>query len=239
MVNFDNIKQKEVSGILCPNLIRSVYIAMEVLKNNQISLSPSLSIRGLLKTKEQKQKEKCLDAILNSAIIDFFGINDITAETVNLVVDDVLSIRDDEKILLTTVLLNRWFYSKESDAFVKHIPSNTKNVLHQIIVGGSTWDGVYEFGLKGIDVATKGYKDANGCKVLEITSPGNYESLEIGRGDDEEDTLCVTRFDMGDAFETTLLNSNFITKEELVQFTSTDKLTRDFLIKNMPMIKIA
>ena len=103
---------------------------MEILKTNQVSLSPSLSIRGLLKTKEQKQKERCLDAVLNSMIVDFLDIHDITSDTINTVIDDVLSIRDDEKILLTTVLLNRWFYFKDSDAFVKHIPSNTKNVLH-------------------------------------------------------------------------------------------------------------
>lgn len=205
---------------------------------NQVSLIPSLSIRGLLKTKEQKQKEKCLDAIKNSTIINFLGINDIDAKTVDTVVDDILSIRDDQKILLTTILLNRWFYFKESNAFVKHIPSNTKNVLYQVIVGGSVWDGVYEFSLKGIDVLAKGYKDKNGSKVLEICSPGNYDTLEIDSVD-EEDTLSVTRFDLDDKFNDIILESNFITKEELEQFTSKDNLTRNYLIKNMPIIKIS
>jgi hypothetical protein len=217
---------------------------MEVLKNNQISLSPSLSIRGLLKTKEQKQKEKCYDAVLNSAIVSFLGINDITMDTVNLVVDDVLSIRDDEKILLTTILLNRVFYFPEADAFVKHIPSDTKNVLNQIIIGGSSFDGVYSFGLKGIDVQAKGYKNASGEKVLAIASPGNYDALEIKSTSDveygdeyEDETICLTRFDLRENFESTLLKSNFVTPEELKQFTSKDKLTRDFLIKNSLLIK--
>lgn len=205
---------------------------------NQVSLIPSLSIRGLLKTKEQKQKEKCLDAIKNSTIINFLGINDIDAKTVDTVVDEILSIRDDQKILLTTILLNRWFYFKESNAFVKHIPSNTKNVLYQVIVGGSVWDGVYEFSLKGIDVLAKGYKDKTGSKVLEICSPGNYDTLEIDSVD-EEDTLSVTRFDLDDKFNDIILESNFITKEELEQFTSKDNLTRNYLIKNMPIIKIS
>lgn len=205
---------------------------------NQVSLIPSLSIRGLLKTKEQKQKEKCLDAIKNSTIINFLGITDIDAKTVDTVVDDILSIRDDQKILLTTILLNRWFYFKESNAFVKHIPSNTKNVLYQVIVGGSVWDGIYEFSLKGIDVLAKGYKDKNGAKVLEISSPGNYDTLEIDVKN-EEDTLSITRFDLDDKFNDIILQSNFITKEELEQFTSKDALTRNYLIKNMPIIKIS
>ena len=135
-------------------------------------------------------------------------------------------------------LLNRWFYFKESNAFVKHIPSNTKNVLYQVIVGGSVWDGVYEFSLKGIDVLAKGYKDKNGSKVLEISSPGNYDTLEIDVKN-EEDTLSVTRFDLDDKFNDIILQSNFITKEELEQFTSKDALTRNYLIKNMPIIKIS
>ena len=127
---------------------------------------------------------------------------------------------------------------KESNAFVKHIPSKTKNVLYQVIVGGSVWDGVYEFSLKGIDVSAKGYKDASGDKILEISSPGNYDVLEINsKGDD--DGLSVTRFDLDNEFDNIILNSNFISKAELEQFTNQDKITRDFLIKNMPVIKIS
>lgn len=204
--------------------------------SNQVSLIPSLSIRSLLKTKEQKQKVKCLDAVQNSAIVNFLQITDIDAETVNIVIDDILSIRDDQKILLTAILLNRWFYSKENDVFIKHIPSKTKNVLYQVIVGGSVWDGIYEFSLKGIDVAASGYKDKDGNKVLEIKSPGNYDVLEIDDGD--EDGTSITRFEMGDTFEKTILERNYITIEELKDFTSKDKLTRDFLKKKVPNIKI-
>lgn len=204
--------------------------------SNQVSLIPSLSIRSLLKTKEQKQKAKCLDAVQNSAIVNFLQIADIDADTVNVVIDDILSIRDDQKILLTAILLNRWFYSKENDVFIKHIPSKTKNVLYQVIVGGSVWDGIYEFSLKGIDVAASGYKDKDGNKVLEIKSPGNYDVLEIDDGD--EDGTSITRFEMGDTFEKTILERNYVTIEELKDFTSKDKLKREFLKKKVPNIKI-
>ena len=57
--------------------------------------------------------------------------------------------------------------------------------------------------------------------------------------ENEEDTLSVTRFDLDDKFNDIILQSNFITKEELEQFTSKDTLTRNYLIKNMPIIKIS
>lgn len=200
-----------------------------------ISLIPALSIRNLLKTKEQKYKKTCLSVIENSKICYFLGVTDIDENTIDEVVDNVLSIRDDQKILLTTLLLNRWFYYKDNNVYVKHIKSETKNVLYQIILGNSDWDGVYEFCLKGIDVAAKGYEE-NGCKLLDIDSPGNYDVMLFTDKSGEE--ISVTRFEMGDNFEKMLLEKNMITQEELDTYSNKDNLTRQYLERTLPNIRI-
>lgn len=200
-----------------------------------ISLIPPISIRSLLKTKEQKYKEKCLSVIENSRIFNFMGITDITSDTVDAVVDDILSIRDDQKILLTSLLLNRWFYCKDNGVYVKHIKSNTKNVLYQIILGDSQWDGVYEFSLKGIDIESKGYEE-NGMKILEISSPGNYDVMLCSDASDEE--LSVTRFDLELDFNTYLVEKGLVTEEELNIYSTKDVLTNQYLQRTLPYIRI-
>ena len=57
--------------------------------------------------------------------------------------------------------------------------------------------------------------------------------------DEMDDALCLTRFDLGNAFDRLLIHNNFLTKEEVEQFTSTDRLQKEYLIKNMPVIKIS
>ena len=203
--------------------------------SNSVSLIPPLSIRSLLKTKDQKYKSTCLSVIEHSRIFNFLGINDINEDTVNLVIDDILSIRDDQKILLTTLIINRWFYCKENDVYIKHIKSKTKNVLYQIILGNSLWDGVYELCLKGMEVNSKGYEE-NGCKLLEINSHGNYDAmLTIDKYGEE---ISVTRYEMSDEFNQFLLKNNFITEKELEVYTSKDVLTKQYLQKSLPIIKI-
>ena len=210
-------------------------LASKKIETKQVSLIPPLSLRGILKTKDQKYKETCLSIIENSMIFRFMGITDIDAETVNLVVDDVLSIRDDQKILLTSLLLNRWFYCADNDAYVKHIKSNTKNVLYQIIIGNSMWDGVYEFNLKGKEIDAKGYEEDR-TKILEISSPGNYDVLLDNTLMGEE--ISVTRFDMGSDFENYLVAHNILTQEELDQYNTNDVLLNQYLQKVSPCIRI-
>lgn len=201
-----------------------------------VSLIPPLSIRSLLKTKDQKYKSTCLSVIEHSRIFNFLGIKDIDENTVNLVIDEVLSIRDDQKILLTTLIINRWFYCKENGVYIKHIKSKTKNVLYQIILGSDLWDGVYELCLKGMDVNSKGYEE-NGDRLLEINSPGNYDAMLTMDGNGEE--ISVTRYEMGSDFDTFLLENNFISKKELDVYTTKDVLTKQYLEKSLPIIKVS
>ena len=67
---------------------------------------------------------------------------------------------------------------------------------------------------------------------------GNYDVLEMDTIVDD-DVLSVTRFDLDDKFNEIILENNFISSAELEQFTAKDSLTRNYLIKNMPVIKIS
>ena len=206
---------------------------------DSVSLIPAASIRNLFKTKEEKHREACLSVIENSRIFHFFGVTDITPEKIDTVVSDVLSIRDDQKILLTALLLDRWFCSRTTNSaemYCKHVQSGTKNILYQVILGNGIWDGVYEFGLKGIDISAKGTFDKEGYPTLEISSPGNYDAVTVRGADGGE--ISLTRADLGDAFEDRLLAMGLVTETELGTYSGRDRLTSQYLRRTLPGIVI-
>ena len=203
--------------------------------SGSVSLTPAASIRSLLKSKEEKRREMCLSIIENSRIFNFFGVTDITAEKIESVITDVLSIRDDRKIVLTALLLDRWFWCPETGVYVKHVQSGTRNILYQVILGNPMWDGVYELGLKGIDIEASGSVE-NGVRTLTLCSPGNYDVAEVRNGSGE--SVSLTRYEMGDGFSSRILSMGLVTEKEAETYSGKDSLTDQYLKRVLPAIKI-
>lgn len=127
----------------------------------------------------------------------------------------ILDIKDPQKIVLATYLLNRWVsYEVNGDIFyIKHVKSPKKNVLYQIIISGDDTDGIYEMQFKGTKIKLSKIKD-----VLKIESNGNYELAQF-KGPDKQ-YYSISR-NLPD-FREKILATGYITKEELDRYSSKD-----------------
>lgn len=170
-------------------------------------------------------------------ISKFLNITDVTEETIKNVKEFMLSIRDKEKIELTSVLVDRWMhYQVNNDSvYIKHIPSGRMNVLYQIVLGGQDWDGIYELTLKGKDIKAQGYVVGD-KKTLVIESNGNYDVATFGEKGEEPYTITKLDFETEEEFKNALLGTGLIDEEDLEIYYKPDNIIKPYLNKVLPNI---
>lgn len=170
-------------------------------------------------------------------ISKFLNITDVTEETVKKVKEFMLSIRDKEKIELTSILVDRWMhYQVNNDSvYVKHIASGRMNVLYQIVLGGQDWDGIYELTLKGKDIKAQGYVIGD-KKTLVIESNGNYDVATFGEKGKESYTITKLDFETEEEFKNALLGTGLIDEEDLEIYYKPDNTIKSYLNKVLPNI---
>jgi hypothetical protein len=170
-------------------------------------------------------------------ISKFLNITDVTEETVKNVKEFMLSIRDKEKIELTSILVDRWMYYQVNNdsVYVKHIPSGRMNVLYQIVLGGQDWDGIYELTLKGKDIKAQGYVIGD-KKTLVIESNGNYDVATFGEKGEEPYTITKLDFETEEEFKNALLRTGLIDEEDLEIYYKPDNIIKPYLNRVLPNI---
>lgn len=152
-------------------------------------------------------------------------------------VEKMLSIRNEEKIVLSALLLDRWMlYQEGSDSiYVRHVASDRQNVLYQIILSGQEWDGIYELALKGHKIRLKGYI-VDGQKILMIESPGNYNLADFSKKGFDPPLICRANYSSDEAFKEALLRTQLITEEDLEIYYKPDETVKPYLDRMLPKI---
>lgn len=166
----------------------------------------------------QLSKEKFGIETINDAITAATNRQEAKEIILHQLIREKMDLTDPFKQELFSFLLNRWvlYTIDEIPAYVKHVYSGKRNVLLQIILSGSHWDGVYEFTLKGKKIKSNGYL-IDDDQMLVIESPNNYGMALISQGS-EEQTLSRTDFETPEAFLKALKDTQYITKEEIDLF---------------------
>lgn len=102
-------------------------------------------------------------------------------------VNHTRKIADIKDIFLKTeieILLNNWCVQKlnEEYVFFKHFNSNRKGVIHQLILSGNEYDGVYELEIFGRNLKIKNIydKELNDI-VMKIETLGNYDLAKFDK----------------------------------------------------------
>lgn len=170
------------------------------------------------------------------SVEEFLGLKDKIEPEVKNKVAEALNIKDETKRKLAEVIVDRWMLlemGKES-AYVKHVPSNRKNVLYQIILGGHKWDGIYEFVLKGKNVSSRGYMLDN-RPILVIESNSNYGLATFGEG---ENTYTISRCDYArdEDFYRALLATGLVSEEDLELYYKPDEILKPYLARVLPRV---
>ena len=148
---------------------------------------------------------------------------------------EVLNLKDKVKLQLAGFLLDRWCMATSTDGdeyFIKHIRSEKANVLYQIILGGSDWDGVYTLVFKKCPIAVD--FEENG---LIVDSEGNYDVALFKDSDTELQPLLICESVNESEFANNLISKNFIDEEELEIYRNPDGVIRPYLRKVLPRVK--
>lgn len=154
--------------------------------------------------------------------------------------DRILNIKDRTKRLLCRRVLNRWMAQRVMDEwiFIKHIPSGRLNVLYQIVLSGNSWDGVYEFSLKGYSITSAYIYDHRlREEVLRIYSPGNYV-LVTKNTSDEEIELGRINCKTDEEFGNRLIERGYICKEEFEIFVNSSSDEKEYIAKTLDKIVV-
>lgn len=82
------------------------------------------------------------------------------------------------------ILLNNWCVEKTNNEYIfyKHFNSDKKGVIHQLILSGGDYDGIYEFEVFGHDLSFENVYDQNSNDlVMKINSLSNYDLAEFNK----------------------------------------------------------
>jgi hypothetical protein len=155
-------------------------------------------------------------------------------------VDRIMNIKDRSKRKLCQKLLYKWMAQRVGDdwVFVKHIPSGRQNVLFQIVLSGHSWDGVYEFSLKGFSVSVAyTYDHRLDEQILNVNSPGNYVMVTQQIGEEE---IHMGRIDCNctSEFEQRLVNAGMVCKEEFSIFSASSSYEKDLIARYLDKISV-
>ena len=148
-----------------------------------------------------------------------------------------INIKDETKIEMASVLLNRWMHypiGKDS-VYVRHVASDRVNVMYQIVLSGQAWDGVYEMSLKNRQVQLMGYC-IDGRNTLSVKSGGNYDVAMFRSNDKEEHSVTRIDYPSDEAFRQALLETGLVEEDDLDIYYKPDARVQPYLDKILPRI---
>lgn len=144
--------------------------------------------------------------------------------------------KKDEKLRqITAYLLNVWVTQQLSEKrylFIKHVVSNKRNKLYQVLLSGDYSDGVYELSLKNNQINVSFKKDSFKNIALNINSCGNYDAA-LFKGSKVPDgyndkayngsygySIVRADYDTDENFKKALINQGLVTDEEYNMYCS-------------------
>lgn len=163
------------------------------------------------------------------------GLKPLLENEIYTILDNI-SVRDINKLSLTSVLVDNWCIAKKEKGYyyIKHIWSEKKNSMYQIILGNGNADGVYILGLKGKEVNYKIVKTMSGKKLI-LNCPGNYEVAELKKCG----SIIRDMFETEEDFVNALIENDMITEEEAEIYVNPDEVIAPYLQKQLTKIEFA
>ena len=159
-----------------------------------------------------KDKKIDDDAIYPSKLSEFMKIGGISKKALKNIYSSIIHIKDTQKLELASILLDRWLlYNIEGhDVYVKHIASGKLNILYQVILSGSEWDGVYSLSFRGPRIVTYCEKD-----TLIVETEDNFESVWFIDEQERERAIHKTEFETEEEFLNEMLQRGYVDEEEI------------------------
>lgn len=185
-------------------------------------------IVGFLKDKKIND-----DAIYPSKLSEFMKIGGISKKALKNIYSSIIHIKDTQKLELASILLDRWLlYNIEGhDVYVKHIASGKLNILYQVILSGSEWDGVYSLSFRGPRIVTYCEKD-----TLIVETEDNFESVWFIDEQERERAIHKTEFETEEEFLNEMLQRGYVDEEEIEIYYNPEPWIKDYIAKKLPKV---
>lgn len=144
---------------------------------------------------------------------------------------------------LIEYITNHWFAEKVfSDVvFYKHIPSKKRSSIYQVILSGTSYDGVYE-----LNVGERLNWAINQEEVVHISSLGSLDCALFPSKDgyprgykritnrNNDYSILRMDFDTDEDFKRALLEKGLVTEEEYYTYTFKD--SQEYIYSKLPKI---
>jgi len=173
------------------------------------------------------------DTLHHSKLYDFMKLGGISKKSLKNIYDSIVRIKNNQKLELASALLDRWLlYNIEGkDVYVKHIASGKLNVLHQIILSGSDWDGAYSFSFKNTQIAAH-------CEdeTLVIEAENTFESVWTTNEAGIEYAIHKTSYKTERDFINEMLQRGYVDEEEVEIYFNPEPWIKDYIAKKLPKI---
>lgn len=168
-----------------------------------------------------------------SSMRRFLKVGGINKAALRKIYNSVVHIKNKQKLELAATLLDQWFLYKvdNHDVYVKHVASGKLNVLNQIVLGGNNWDGIYELSFIDPSMTTEVNEEELVIKTTNNLCPASFYTK-----DRHEYMIYRTDANSSTHFADQLLETGFITEEELEIYLNPEPWLRKYLSEKLSKI---
>lgn len=161
------------------------------------------------------------------------NIGGIKKSCLKKVYNSIVKLKDENKLVLASALLDRWFIyqTNTGNAYIKHVASGRANLLHQVVLSGKAWDGVYEFRLAKKQINTR----LSGDKLI-IEAPDNFNSASFYNKKREEYAIHRSEFRNEQEFLDKLIEMGFVDREEVEIYNNPEPWLQEYMACKLPKL---
>jgi len=180
-----------------------------------------------------KDKKIGDDTLYPSKLSESMKIEGISKKVIKNIYSSIIQIKDTQKLEVASILLDRWLLYNigRRDVYVKHIASGKLNVLYQVILSGSEWDGVYSLSFRGPRIVSYCEND-----TLIVETEDNFESVWFIDELDRERAMYKTEFGTEDEFLSAMLQRGYVDEDEIEIYYNPEPWIKDYLAKKLPRV---